>query len=150
MTAICGNPKCVCADGRYVQRQTLRDYIISEIEREVQWLKDISGPSGMRNSQASSMGLARNSVRQEVLDFIKGIEGMHVNRVMEVEDEQVWYELEYSRVGDNDWYASAITADTEEQAKRQMGEAATAATGHAVDGYEYRVVRKRLTAEVVA
>ncbi len=74
MSAICGNPKCVCADGRYLRQdqQTVEEFILSEIERERQWLKDISGPTGMRNSQASSMGLARNTVRQEILDFIRG------------------------------------------------------------------------------
>lgn len=48
----------------------LRAFLTSEIEKEVQHLKAIGGPTGMRNSQASALGLARNMVRQEILDML--------------------------------------------------------------------------------
>lgn len=45
-------------------------FLLSEIAKEERGLRDISGPSGMRNSQASAMGLARNSVRQELVEML--------------------------------------------------------------------------------
>jgi hypothetical protein len=51
----------------------LLDELKAEVERERLGLVDISGPSGMRNSQASALGLARNTVRQEVIDRLTAI-----------------------------------------------------------------------------
>jgi hypothetical protein len=41
--------------------------------RERVQIRDIGGPTGLRNSIASSLGLARNSVRQEILARLDGI-----------------------------------------------------------------------------
>ncbi len=47
--------------------EALHDELFAEIEHERQGLIAISGPSGMRNSISSALGLARNSIRQEVV-----------------------------------------------------------------------------------
>lgn len=63
-------------------------------------------------------------------------------------DEQVWYELEYSRAGDDDWYAaspdSGHTADTLEAMQRILARQPKVAAG-----FEYRAVKKTLTTEVL-
>lgn len=54
---------------------------------------------------------------------------------------QEWYEVETSRVGANDWFAvSNTTADTLEGARNQRCSYAS--------GFEYRIVRRRMTTEV--
>lgn len=44
-----------------------------EYAKQVMDLIDIGGPTGMRNSQASSMGLASNTVRAEFIERLKSI-----------------------------------------------------------------------------
>jgi hypothetical protein len=45
----------------------LIEWLWMEIEREEIHLRSIAGPTGMRNSPASMMGLAKNSVRHEII-----------------------------------------------------------------------------------
>ncbi len=61
-------------------------------------------------------------------------------------DVQVWYELEYSRTGAEDWFAASGTTDTEEAAQRMLAASKAART----EGFEYRAVRKTLLTEVLA
>jgi hypothetical protein len=63
------NEKCSCWHGKWLQNLT--DWLVEEIRREEEHLRSLGGPTGMRNSQASALGLARNSVRAEVLSRIK-------------------------------------------------------------------------------
>jgi hypothetical protein len=51
----------------------LRSELIAEREKEVEHLKSISGPTGMRNSMASVGGLERNSIRSEVIARLTSI-----------------------------------------------------------------------------
>jgi hypothetical protein len=53
--------------------EKLRDALVKEIEREVEHLKVIGGPTGMRNSPASVAGLARNDVRSDVIARLTNI-----------------------------------------------------------------------------
>jgi len=57
---------------------------------------------------------------------------------------EVWYILEYSCIGDDDWYRDGTaTFDTYKTAKE-------AAVRGGTEGYEYRVVRQTITSEVIA
>lgn len=51
--------------------ERLKAWLTEEISKEEAHLRSIGGPTGMRNSQASAMGLARNAVRCEVLAEIE-------------------------------------------------------------------------------
>jgi hypothetical protein len=54
----------------FVRREAieqLRSALVEEMNHEVEHLKAIGGPTGMRNGQASALGLARNGVRSEVI-----------------------------------------------------------------------------------
>lgn len=55
---------------RETLREQLEEWLTKQIERERQHLIDIGGPTGMRNSIGSATGLARNTARQEVLDWL--------------------------------------------------------------------------------
>jgi hypothetical protein len=58
---------------------------------------------------------------------------------------EIWYELEYSRTGENDWYRDGnITRDTLEGVRLVI-----AANSH-VEGFEYRPVKVTVTRESVA
>jgi hypothetical protein len=60
---------------RPITVQYLRERYEAEIEKERLGLMDISGPTGMRNSQASALGLARNSMRAEFLAHLAALDG---------------------------------------------------------------------------
>ena len=53
--------------------EQLRDWIAAEILHEQQCLRDIGGPTGMRNSLSSALGLTRNDIRQQTLARIDAI-----------------------------------------------------------------------------
>lgn len=60
-------------------------------------------------------------------------------------DTQVWFELEYSVKGANDWFAVGNTsADTPEAINQKL----TAMAGH--PAYEYRAVKKTLVTETIS
>jgi len=60
----------------------------------------------------------------------------------------VWYAIEYSRTGADDWFPASGTFDTEASARAEMvALASVEPSGH---GDEYRIVRKTLTTEVIS
>ena len=58
--------------------------------------------------------------------------------------DQVWYEVQYSLRGAENWYSSSSTADTIEGIRRKLE-----GFDLAQNKFEYRVVRRVLTTEVV-
>jgi hypothetical protein len=57
-------------------RTSVKDFIREleqDREKTVEHLKSISGPTGMRNSLASAIGLAENSLRTEIILQLKEI-----------------------------------------------------------------------------
>lgn len=61
--------------------------------------------------------------------------------------EQVWYELEYSHAGEDDWYASS-SAKVDTEAGIRMLLDSHNQLRHTLS-FEYRMVRKTLSTEVV-
>lgn len=59
-------------------------------------------------------------------------------------EQDIWFELEYSARGANDWYASNETATTEADIRAKLAHHRAIPFGH-----DYRVVRKTLTTEVL-
>jgi hypothetical protein len=61
------------------------------------------------------------------------------------EHTEVWYEIQYSPKGENDWFASGMAArsDTIEGARKQLRYC------QAKWLHDYRIVKKTLTEEVV-
>jgi hypothetical protein len=53
-----------------------------------------------------------------------------------------WYEIEYSRIGADDWCAESDTADTLESARRIHAQ-------RKVVDFEFRIVKKTLSTEVI-
>lgn len=63
-------------------------------------------------------------------------------------DTQVWFSVESSRIGENDWFAlSDARYDTAVSARERIKR--WTADIRDDDEFEYRIVRKRLTSEVV-
>lgn len=58
---------------------------------------------------------------------------------------ETWFEIEYSIIGADDWFATSSTVDTIESARQKLVEKVANSLG----GFEYRIVLKTLTAEVV-
>ena len=54
----------------------------------------------------------------------------------------VWFEIEYSVLGDNDWFSSADTFDSEKSAVTNLSKLA-----FKLSGFEFRIVKKTLTTE---
>ena len=52
----------------------LKTWLAAEVEKERLGLIDTSGPSGKRNNRASAMGLARNAVREEILERLSQVD----------------------------------------------------------------------------
>jgi hypothetical protein len=66
-------------------------------------------------------------------------------------DTEVWYALEYSRKGEDDWCAVSGTHDTPERAKERMAGLVRQRSEYpSAIKFEFRVVRKTLTSEPVA
>ncbi len=59
-------------------------------------------------------------------------------------DSQTWYEIEYSEKAENAWYSSGVKADTEQSIQVKLEE-----IYGGIPGFEYRIVKKTLTTEVL-
>ena len=61
----------------------------------------------------------------------------------DMEEPEVWFEIQYSRKGQDDWYASSWNADTLEAARTRTKEQS------AHDGFDTRIVKITTTYEIL-
>lgn len=62
-------------------------------------------------------------------------------------NKEVWFEIQYSGQGADDWFSNGETYDKIESAQREMAELKQR---RELQNFEYRIVRKTLVEEVAA
>ena len=67
-----------------------------------------------------------------------------------IEPTLAWYEIQYSLRDADDWYTSGFTADTIEAARKSLTEKLSRRQMAPPTSFDYRIVRRTLTTEVVS